>query len=111
MSKLIVDANLKSKGGISSFHLQFLLERAHAHADTHNWNAYIATLALCIYGIVLFPNMVDFVDVNAISIFLIRNLVPTLLGDLYHPSHTIHSKKSGIILYCAPLLMVHESPS
>ena len=41
-------------------------------------------LALLIYGLLLFPNIDNFVDINAIKIFLTKNLVPTLLADTYH---------------------------
>lgn len=53
----------------------------------------------------LFANKRKFVDMNAISIFIQKNLVPTLLGDLYHSVHSISDKgKGGVVFCCASLL-------
>ena len=46
--------------------------------------AFEAIFALLAYGLFLFPNVDKFVDVNAISIFMIGNPVPTLLADAYY---------------------------
>lgn len=81
LGKLVVDANLKTKGGLSSFHLGFLLETLGALAKEENWKVFNVVLACSTYGIVLLPNVVDFVDMNAIRIFMTRNPVPTLLGE------------------------------
>jgi hypothetical protein len=59
---------------------------------------------LIIYGLALFSNINSFVDVNAIKIFLIRNLVPTLLGDMYFSLHLRNSKGGGTIACFVPLL-------
>lgn len=64
------------------FRLQFLIDQAHTFADAGNWGVYNRILALCLYGIVLFPNIVEFVDMNSIRMFLLGNPIPTLLGDL-----------------------------
>ena len=37
-----------------------------------------------IYGLVLFPGPDQLIDVNAVKIFISRNLVPTLLEDILH---------------------------
>lgn len=63
-------------------------------------------LACSIYGIVLFPNVANFVDVNAVQIFAQRNPVPTLLGDFYHSMHTRNQKNGGLVWCCAPLLYI-----
>src|SRR4051812_33464099 len=66
--------------------------------------AFETFLALLIYGLILFPNIDNFVDVNAIRIFMIGNFVPTLLGDTYHSIHHRTDKKGGLINCCTPLL-------
>lgn len=103
LEESVLKANLKPKGGHMSFHLQFLIDQAHACANASNWDAYNKILALGIYGIVLSPNIVEFLDKNAINIFLLGNLVTTLLGDLYHLVHARNSKKGGTVLCCVPL--------
>ena len=52
--------------------------------DDMDFQAFEEVLDLLIYGLVLFPNPDSFVDVNAIKIFLSRNPMPTLLGDILH---------------------------
>ena len=75
------------KGVIKGFESKFLLEKAHYYVKANNMGHVEAILALLIYGIVLFLNLNDFVDVNAIRIFLSGNPVPTLLGDTYLSIH------------------------
>ncbi|XP_058744294.1 uncharacterized protein LOC131616854 [Vicia villosa] len=69
-----------------------------------SYHAFEYILALLIYGLVLFPNPDQFIDVHAIKIFLTRNLVPTLLGDILHSLHTRMMKKRGNLMCCIPLL-------
>ena len=61
-------------------------------------------IALAIYGIVLFPNFDDFVDMTAICIFLTKNPVPTLLADVFYYLTWRSAKKGGMVACCAPLL-------
>lgn len=83
----------------------FLVQEANVKADKKDWKAFNAILACCIYGIMLFPNERKFVDMNAIFICIQKNLVPTLLGDLYHFMHSRSGKgKGGVVFCCAPLL-------
>ena len=88
LSKADIEDNLKVKGGLRGFQLDFLLKRGHMAADKEKWDIFNVLFACSIYGIVLFPNVANFVDINAIQIFAQRNPVPTLLGDFYHSIHT-----------------------
>ncbi|KAI5437290.1 hypothetical protein KIW84_023416 [Lathyrus oleraceus] len=59
-------------------------------AGAERWGSYVDILAFIMFGIFLLPNVSDFVDVAAISIFwVVKNLevdpVPALLADLGHP--------------------------
>jgi hypothetical protein len=83
---------------------RFLINKAFVFAKAPSMDAFEATLALLIYGLVLFPNINDFVDINAIQIFLSINLVPTLLVGTYHFIHHRTQKGDGVIICCAPLL-------
>ena len=62
-------------------------------------------MTLLIYGLVLFLNPDSFVDVNALKIFLSRNPVPTLLGDILHTLHTRTMKRRGVLMCCMPLML------
>ncbi|KAI5382694.1 hypothetical protein KIW84_070209 [Lathyrus oleraceus] len=104
LKKSDVDANLTNKGGIRGLTLKFMIERASSFANADSMVAFEAILALVIYGLVLFPNIDNFVDVNAIRIFLVGNLVPNFLGDTYFSIHHRTSKGNGTIIFCVPLL-------
>ncbi|XP_058725045.1 uncharacterized protein LOC131596414 [Vicia villosa] len=57
-----------------------------------------SVLTLLIYGQVLFHCCDKVVDRAAIKIFLGKNLVPTLLGDLLHSFNARVSKRQGCVL-------------
>ncbi|XP_050916653.1 uncharacterized protein LOC127131791 [Lathyrus oleraceus] len=99
-----VKANFIKKGGILGLTSRFLMEKAFIFAEADSRDAFEAIFSLLIYGIVLFPNIDDFVDVNVVRIFLIGNPIPTLLGDTYHSIHHWTKKGGGTIICCAPLL-------
>ncbi|XP_050909065.1 uncharacterized protein LOC127122827 [Lathyrus oleraceus] len=104
MDKKEAKANLEVKGNTKGFPLKFLLERAYTLMKPESWDACYSTIALAIYGIILFPNMDGFVDMAAISVFLTENPVPALLADAYYYMNHIYTKKRGMIACCAPLL-------
>ncbi|XP_058725775.1 uncharacterized protein LOC131597076 [Vicia villosa] len=93
-----------SKKEYSGLPLDFLYEKAEILAKASSMDALEAVLSLLIYGQVLFFHYDKIVDVAAINIFLSKNPVPTLLGDLLHSIHFRVSKRSGCVLGCAPLL-------
>ncbi|KAI5431208.1 hypothetical protein KIW84_035391 [Lathyrus oleraceus] len=98
-----VGKNWKPCGEVVGLPLKFLLRVARVEAEKGNWEVFHAQLATMIYGIVLFPSMPNFVDHAAISIFIGRNPVPTLLADTYYAIHSRHGK-GGAIRCCLPLL-------
>jgi len=59
-------------------------QKASDFAKAKKTNTFESVLALLIYGLFLFPNMDNFIDLNAIKIFLTKNPVLTLLADTYH---------------------------
>ena len=62
-------------------------------ANIGNWDAYYAMLAATIYGVILFPEIKEIVDLAALCVFMNKNLIPTLLADTYHAIHSRHGKK------------------
>ncbi|PNX76871.1 hypothetical protein L195_g032830 [Trifolium pratense] len=102
-----VKSRLETKGKTKGFSRKFLEDKAQDLLAIKNWKAFNAILALLVYGIVLFPNIDDFVDFPAIGVFLTKNPVPTLLADLYYSLHIRHGKKrGGVVSCCAPLLQI-----
>ncbi|XP_050896793.1 uncharacterized protein LOC127103589 [Lathyrus oleraceus] len=104
IGKKEIKLNLKPKGEVHGFTSKFLVDKAITFVEAGSWTAFNAHLALPIYGIVLFPNMEEFVDLAAIHIFLTQNPIPTLLADTYYSIHVRTQKKKGTIVCCTPLL-------
>lgn len=88
-----MELNLKPKGRTHGFALKFLVDKAIAFAEDESWDAFNNIFALIIYGIVLFLNMDDFVDLASIYLFMAKNLVPTLLADTYFSIHARNQKR------------------
>ncbi|XP_050877261.1 uncharacterized protein LOC127081015 [Lathyrus oleraceus] len=99
-------ASWAPKGTDKGFTRKFLEGHAWRFTKVKKWDSCIAVLALLIYGIVLCPNIDNFIDHAAVNIFLSGNLVPFLLADFYHTFHTRHEKKGGTFLCCAPMLHI-----
>src|ERR1051325_2480758 len=83
-----IEANWETRSGVKGLLAKFLIKKAREFLKAMSFHAFKDIFALLIYGLVLFPNPDQFIDVNAIKIFLTHNLVPTLLGDILHSLHT-----------------------
>ncbi|KAI5422104.1 hypothetical protein KIW84_045524 [Lathyrus oleraceus] len=100
----IIGAHMITKGGIQGLPSDFLIAQATMLGKSMSEDAFEAIFVLLIYGLVLFPNIDNFVDVNAIRIFSTINPVPTLLGDTYFSLHMRNTKGGGTIVCFLPLL-------
>ncbi|KAI5437039.1 hypothetical protein KIW84_023234 [Lathyrus oleraceus] len=100
----LVKAHMTTKGGIQGLPSEFLIAQATVYGKAMSEDAFEAIFVLLIYGLVLFPNIGKFVDMNAIRIFYVLNPVPTLLGDTYVSLHLRNAKGGGAIVCCLPLL-------
>ncbi|KAI5445923.1 hypothetical protein KIW84_013958 [Lathyrus oleraceus] len=100
----LIEAHMTTKGGIQGLPSDFLVAQATVYRKAMSEDAFEAIFVLLIYGLVLFPNIDKFVDVNAIRIFSVLNPVPTLLGDAYFSLHLRNAKGGGAIVCCLPLL-------
>ncbi|KAI5441646.1 hypothetical protein KIW84_010921 [Lathyrus oleraceus] len=100
----LVKAHMTSKGGIQGLPSEFLIAQATVYGKAMSEDVFEAIFVLLIYGLVLFPNIDKFVDVNAIRIFSVLNPVSTLLGDAYVSLHLRNAKGGGVIVCCLPLL-------
>ncbi|XP_050896605.1 uncharacterized protein LOC127103380 [Lathyrus oleraceus] len=103
LKKSEIEAHMTSKSGIRGIPAKFLIGKAHYFDGMRSMGTFEAIFALLIYGLVLFPNVDNFIDINAINIFLIGNPVPTLLGDTYYSIDHKTSKSGGMIICCTPL--------
>ncbi|GAU47269.1 hypothetical protein TSUD_280920 [Trifolium subterraneum] len=101
----VQEVALEEKGGTEGFPRNVLEAKAQDALAVKNWEVFNDVLALLVYGIVLFPNIDDFIDLSAIRVFLTKNPVPTLLADFYHSLHTRYGKK-GTISCCTSLVQI-----
>ena len=104
MKKDLIESTLRIKGNTQGLPSKFLFKNTTVFANSGSWDAFYASFALPVYGLVLFPNMEGFVDKTAITIFISRNQVPTLLVDVLFSFHWRNMKKWGTINCCIPLL-------
>ncbi|XP_058733069.1 uncharacterized protein LOC131604656 [Vicia villosa] len=88
----------------SGIPVDFLYEKAEIFYKALSMDALESVLTLLLYGQVLFHRCDKVVNRAAIKIFLSKNPVPTLLGDLLHSIHARVSKRQGCVLGCIPLL-------
>jgi hypothetical protein len=100
----IIGVHMTTKGGIQGLPSDFLIAQATMYGKDMSEDAFEVIFVLLIYGLVLFPNIDNFVDVNAIRIFSSLNPVPNLLGDTYFSLHMRNAKGDGTIVCCLPLL-------
>ncbi|XP_050897178.1 uncharacterized protein LOC127103994 [Lathyrus oleraceus] len=99
-----IKASPTIKRGILGLPAKFLIEEARYFARMKSMDSFESIIALLFYGLFLFPNVDDFVDISAIKIFLIGNPVPTLLADVLHLVHLRNSHKGGMIICYTTLL-------
>ena len=83
--------------------VEFLKAKAQEKVKEGCWDAFYALLAVLIYGVVLFPDVENLVELAAICVFMNKNPVPTILADTYYAIHSRHGKK-GFVVCCVPLL-------
>ncbi|XP_058763940.1 uncharacterized protein LOC131637359 [Vicia villosa] len=99
-----IEKNMVTKGGLVGLPALFLIEKSLSSSQERKEDDFEAVFAFLVYGLLLFPNIDNFVDMNAIKIFMKGNPVPTLLGDTYYFTHLRNSYGKGVITYCTPLL-------
>ena len=70
LSPEVIKKGLKEKWNLPGFHLSFLEAKAKEYVVLGDWKAVCALLAVSIYGIILFPNQKNFIDINAIRLYI-----------------------------------------
>src|SRR4051812_9845520 len=105
LRKSEIESNWETKSGVKGLLAKFLLEKARLLLENKSYPAFEEVMALLIYGLVLFPNPDQFISLHIINLFLIRNPVPTLLGDILHSLHTRTMKKLLSFICFIPLLV------
>ena len=65
-----IESNWERRSGVKGLLTSFLMKKAQVFLDAMSYHALEDVLPLLIYGLVLFPNSDQFIDVSAINIFL-----------------------------------------
>ncbi|KAI5421052.1 hypothetical protein KIW84_044766 [Lathyrus oleraceus] len=78
-------------------------------AGAERRGSYVDVITSIMFGMVLFPNVCDFVNVDAINFFwVVKNLevdtTPTLLADVCYIMNVYHNKEKESLRCCIPLL-------
>ena len=73
LTKAKVMSNWETRSRAKGFLTKFLVGNAYHFWDSLDFQEFEDILALLIYGLVLFPNSDQLIDVNAIKVFLSRN--------------------------------------
>ncbi|KAI5409998.1 hypothetical protein KIW84_055461 [Lathyrus oleraceus] len=108
MTKSDIETNWVTRSGVKGLLAKFLINKAREFLKVMNVHAFEDVLALLIYGLVLFPNPDQFIDMNAIKIFLTHNPVPTLLGDILHSLHTLLKNDQNLKWYQRIMSLSHS---
>ena len=108
-------AELKGKesnrNGIRSFPKKFMEDKARECVDKGEWVYFMTILALLIYGVVLFPNVTNRIDMAAVDAFLAyyhrgESPVVAILADVYCTLDMSWERKGTRIVCCLPALYV-----
>ena len=99
-----IESKWERRSGVKGLLAKFQIDKAQVFLDAVSFHAFEDILYLLIYGLVLFPNPNQLIDVSTIKIFLTHNPVPTLLGDILYSLNTCTMKKRGTMMCCIPFL-------
>ena len=62
---------LEGRKGSNGFPQRFLEAYLHQLSNREDWETFMDVLTLAIYGVLLFPNIEDFMDYSAIDVFVV----------------------------------------
>ncbi|KAJ1377393.1 hypothetical protein SESBI_48949 [Sesbania bispinosa] len=101
----------EKRGSILGLRRTFLEDRLKVLAEQGHWKHFKITLALTIYGLILFPFTSDMVDQAAMDVFFQfeengANPVPAILADTFLSMMICHQKKGGSLRCCSHMLYV-----
>ncbi len=102
---------LEKRGSTCGLKRTLLEDHLEALAKQGDWGHFNPTLALVIYGMVLFPFTPDMVDQAAMDVFhqyeeQVANPIPAILADTLLSIDICHRKRGGTLKCCSHLLYV-----
>ncbi|RDX65616.1 hypothetical protein CR513_55711, partial [Mucuna pruriens] len=95
----------KARNGVEGLPSEYLENVLNYHRETKNWQVVVDTLALLIYGILLFPQLEDYVDLATVDVFVVvkeknENPVPTMLAGTYYTLNCCLNKHGTNLRCC-----------
>ena len=101
----------QNRNGVVRKPRKHLEEKAKALANQGEWTSFIDILALLIFGVILFPNVEELVDLEAIDAFLAyhyskESSIIAILADVYDTFDQRCKKSGARIVCCTPVLYV-----
>ncbi|XP_014515652.1 uncharacterized protein LOC106773479 [Vigna radiata var. radiata] len=99
------------KGKVKGLPQGYLEQYLHRLAEMEKWETFMDLLALILFGVMLFPNIENFVDNAAINAFMgykdrPENPVTAILAEVYGTLSQCYELKGGKLLCCLPVLYV-----
>jgi len=106
-----LESKLTIKGKARGIPQEYLKWYLHQLAAGEKWETFMDVLALILYGVMLFPNVENFVDCVAMNAFVgyksrSENPVPAILAEVYGTLNQCHELKRRKMLCCLPVLYV-----
>ena len=101
--------NYRREGPIQEIKRVYLEAKELEFANYKEWEPCVDCLGLLVFGVILFPQTVDYIDPATISIFwgakvFNTNPTPALLADIYYTLHMMYEKRKGTLNCSIPLL-------
>ncbi|XP_058771324.1 uncharacterized protein LOC131644755 [Vicia villosa] len=109
MSAAELKVHYKTEGEVHGFKRSYLENQALMFAQKKQWDICGHVLALLVFGVVLLPKNIDYVDPTAIHAFTSFRLfdkdpTPTILANIYYAIHMRYERKRGVLVCCVHLL-------
>ena len=100
-----------NRNGVRSFPKKFMEDKERECVSKGDWGYFMTIPALLIYGVVLFPSMIDRIDLVVVDAFLVyyyrwESPVVAILVDVYYTLDLSWEKKSTRVICCLLALYV-----
>ncbi|RDY10766.1 hypothetical protein CR513_04656, partial [Mucuna pruriens] len=99
----------RNRNGSKGLPRVYLEKRLNLFRVREDWPTFMDALGLLIYGILLFPQLEDYVDLVAMRVFLAKknkgeNPTMVALADTYYSLNQCGERRRGVLRCCTPLL-------
>ncbi|RDX72164.1 hypothetical protein CR513_48399, partial [Mucuna pruriens] len=107
----------RNRSGLEGLPRVYLEERLYRLREEEEWSAVMDVLGLLLYGILLFPQVENYIDLAAMKVFISKrdrgeNPTMAVLANTYYTLNYCSKQKEGSLRCCTLLLylMIHWYP-